>query len=75
LLSLHWQQAGAPSQDLGFLDRTAAVSHKTGAWVAAHGGGGDTEAQPVPFSPCGLIILTLHHCFLSSLNSVPDANN
>ena len=56
MLSLHWQQADAPSQDLGFLDHTAAVSHKTGAWVAAHGGGGDTEAQPVPFSPCGLII-------------------
>jgi hypothetical protein len=30
------------SQDLRFLDRTAAVSHKTGVWAAAHSGGGDT---------------------------------
>ncbi len=56
MLSLHWQQADAPSQDLGFLDHTAAVSHKIGAWVAAHSGGRDTKAQPVPFSPCGLIV-------------------
>ncbi len=56
--SLHRRQAGAPSQDQGFRDRTAAVSHKTGTWAAAHSGGGDTEAQPDPFSSCVLIRLS-----------------
>ena len=54
--SLHRRQAGAPSQDQGFLDRTAAVSYKAGAWAAAYSGG--SEGQPVPLSSCVLIRLS-----------------
>lgn|SRR6267142_6032 len=41
--SLRRRQAGDPSQDRAFLDRKAAVSHKTRTWAAARRVEGDTE--------------------------------
>ena len=41
--SLRRRQAGDPSQDQAFLDRKAAVAHKTRTWAAARRVEGDTE--------------------------------
>jgi hypothetical protein len=68
-ISVRRRQTGDPSQGQAFLDRKAAVSHKTRTWAAARMVEGDTEElhalralgnvrRTCLASPCGLIHLS-----------------